>query len=279
MKLARPIRLLPALLTVGTVLACSQGEVMTSSANASCPTTGAFPGATYDVSKSKFAFGSAPAAVDAGPLVRWTGSEGVVAIFSDGSEAASLDATASAGNLPGWSSATETLGAHVTAYYLSMGVESCQIANTGATYSGGGGGSTDGGSSVIVAGQTTIILERAVDGIPVEESHANAQFDVDDQTTYESFYWPEIPADVVSAARAFRDQLAASGALAAYKAKLPGDAQGEGGVVIHHHVGGTPGPFVAVATYQTIQMTPQNDGGDLYFDPNGQPIMDTWSGF
>jgi hypothetical protein len=30
---------------------------------------------------------------------------------------------------------------------------------------------------------------------------------------------------------------------------------------------------------QTIQITPQNDGGDIYFDPNGQPMMDTWSGF
>jgi hypothetical protein len=102
---------------------------------------------------------------------------------------------------------------------------------------------------------------------------------VDDQTTTESFYWPEIPADVVAAARAFRDKLAAPGALAAFKAKLPADAQGDGSVVIHHHVAGSTGSFVAAVTYQTIQITPQNDGGDIYFDPNGQPMMDTWSGF
>jgi hypothetical protein len=224
--------------------------------------------------------------VDAGALVRWTGSEGVVAIFSDGSEMASLDANAPAQNLPGWSSDAETLAAHVTDYFVSMGVETCQIAGTDAAYSAGGGGSTDGGSIVLVAGPTTVGLLRAVDGISVAESRALAQFDVDDQTTYESFYWPEIPADVVSAALAFRAQLAAPGALAAYKAKLPADAQGDGSIVIHHHVGGTPSAFVAVVTYQTIQLAPPSDGGvpiggeaELYFDPNGQPMMDTWSGF
>lgn len=50
-------------------------------------------------------------------------------------------------------------------------------------------------------------------------------------------------------------------------------------MVIHHHVAGTPGAFVAVAVYQTIQITPDNSGGDIYFDPSGQPVMDTWSGF
>lgn len=186
-----------------------------SDSGSACSTGGSLAGAAYDVGKSRFAFGSTPVAVDAGSLVRWTGSEGVVAIFSDGSEMASLDANTAAQNLPGWSSSNETLAAHVTDYFVSMGIESCQIAGTSATYTGGGGGSVDGATSAIVVSQTTSILERAVGGIPVVDSRAAAQFDVDDQTTYESFYWPEIPADVVSAARAFRDQLSAPGALAA----------------------------------------------------------------
>jgi hypothetical protein len=244
-----------------------------------CPTGGPLVGGAYDIGKSKFAFGSAPVAVDAGALVRWTGSEGVVAVFADGSEMALLDASAPAGSLPGWSSEVETLSGLVTSYYVSMGVESCQIAGIDATYSAGGGGSTDGGSAVVVEGQTIVGLARAVDGIPVEESTALAQFDVQGQTTDEAFYWPELPADVVSAAIAFRDQLAMPGALAAFKATLPADAQGDGHVVIHHHVAGTTGAFVAVATYQTVQITPDDDGGDLYFAPNGQPMTDTWSGF
>jgi hypothetical protein len=84
---------------------------------------------------------------------------------------------------------------------------------------------------------------------------------------------------VLDAARAFHDQLAAAGALAAYKAKLPADAQGDGRVVIHHRVGGSSLPFTAVVTYDTVQITPLNDGGDLHFDPHGNPVMDTWEAF
>jgi hypothetical protein len=44
----------------------------------------------------------------------------------------------------------------------------------------------------------------------VVESLAVARFDIDNQTTYEAFYWPEIPGDVVSTAIAFGAQLASA---------------------------------------------------------------------
>jgi hypothetical protein len=98
--------LAPTALAVATLnLACSSSSMASSgsdalrtdapalepdatgdSANLACSNAGPLAGATYDITKSKFAFGSAPAAVNAGSLVRWTGSEGVVALFSDGSE-------------------------------------------------------------------------------------------------------------------------------------------------------------------------------------------------
>jgi hypothetical protein len=81
---------------------------------------------------------------------------------------------------------------------------------------------------------------------------------------------------VVSAAIAFKNQLAAPGALAAYKAKLPADAQGDGRVVIHHSSGLSMGSFQSAATYDVVQTTPQNDGGDLNFDPDGNPITTIW---
>src|SRR5271165_3284596 len=60
-----------------------------------CSTSQPLAGASYDVSKSRFAFGSKPMEQQAGGgLVRWVGSDGVVAIFPDGSEMASLDANA-----------------------------------------------------------------------------------------------------------------------------------------------------------------------------------------
>ncbi len=119
-------------------------------------------------------------------------------------------------------------------------------------------------------------LARGVQGVNVRDSLANAEFDSSDQTTEETFYWPEIPTDVVSAALAFQAQLAAPGALAVYRAKLPADAQGPGSVVIHHSSMGTSGPFVAAAVYDTVEITPDDSGGDIFFDPNGNPVTPTW---
>jgi hypothetical protein len=78
-----------------------------------------------------------------------------------------------------------------------------------------------------------VALVRGVDGILVSESNASARFNSADQTTQEGMYWPEIAASVVRDARAFRDRLADPARLAAYKALLPSDAQGDGQVVIH----------------------------------------------
>jgi hypothetical protein len=250
---------------VGSSGSCAPGQPLT--------------GASYDVTKSRFAFGSTPVAVDAGPLVRWTGSDGVVALWTDGSENASMNAGAPEADLPDWSGDIDALTAHVTAYFAAMGVATCQISGSDATYSSGGGGSVDGDATFTSVSQTNAGLARGIDGVPVVESLAFARFDKNDQTTSESFYWPTIPANVVTAARAFHDKLAAPGALAAYKAKLPANAQGDGRVVIHHRASGSSLPFTAVAVYDTVQITPENDGGDLSFDPDGNPVMDTWEAF
>jgi hypothetical protein len=255
------------------------GSATTGVSDASCAPGQPLTGASYDIRKSRFAFGGVPVAVDAGPLVRWTGSDGVVAISTDGSEVGLMNGGAPESDLPDWSSDGNALAAHVKAYFVSMGVATCQISGTDGTYSGGGGGSTNGGPMVTFASQATIGLVRSIDGVPVVNSTAYARFDTDDQTTNEAFYWPTIPADVVTAARAFHDKLAAPGALAAYKAKLPADAQGDGRVVIHHRVGGSSLPFTSVATYDTVRITPSNDGGELSFDSNGNPVMDTWEAF
>jgi hypothetical protein len=134
------------------------------------------------------------------------------------------------------------------------------------------GGPTDGGRGTTFVGPASVYLGRGFDGVPVKDSFAWATFDADNQTTAESFYWPEIPGDVMSAAVALKNQLAGPAALAAYKAKLPADAQGDGGVIIHHSSMGWSGAFQAAAVFDVVQTTPEDDGGDLYFDANGSPI-------
>jgi hypothetical protein len=230
---------------------------------ASCSSTAALSGASYDITKSRFAFGSKPTEQNVPNLVRWVGSDGVVGISSSGSEMGVMNAGAPETKLPDWSKDFSKLTTHVTAYYASMGVPNCQISSISATYGSSG---------------TTPRLERGLDGIPVAESHAYARFEVDDQTTEEGFYWPEIPAGVVTAAVAFKSKLADPKALAAYKAKLPSDAQGPGKVVIHHTsaLSLSPSPFKAEGTYDVIQTTPQDDGGPLSFDENGKAVTTVW---
>jgi hypothetical protein len=240
---------------------------------AACSTASGLAGVPYDVTRSKFAFGSStpPVAEDAGSLVRYTGPDGVVAIFTDGSESASLDADAPESSLGGWSGDGSTLTAHVEQYWEAMGVPACQILRTDITSGGSGGGSSSGGTTTFTPSPSTVGLVRGISGIVVAESTAFAQFDVDDQTTSEGFYWPAIPADVVSAALALDTQLASPTALAAYKAKLPANAQGDGAVFIHHTEGSSTAAFQAVATYD-VEPSPLGESTALSFDANGNPV-------
>jgi len=233
--------------TTGAVTGCEVGAPLT--------------GAAYDVKKSRFAFGSTPVRDDANGFMRWVGDHGVVAIEVSGGEIGSLNGGAPEAGLPDWSGDPTALSAHVTAYFASFGVSSCQVANAGVN--GGSGG-------------RTIALARSIDGIAVSESIAFARFDNQDQSTSEGFYWPTIPADVVTSARAFHDKLADPAQLAAYKAKLPADGQGDGGVVLHHTSSSSTTPFAAAATYDVE--TPPSEFGRavLSFDAAGNPVTTIW---
>ena len=135
----RDLRAIAVFFVVGAAhLGCSassdpSGTSATTSgagATAGCAAGQPLLGATYDVTKSRFAFGSTPMRIDQGSQVSWRGVDGVVAITTDGSEMASLDGNAPENNLSGWSGDGETLDAHVTQYFVTMGVLTCQIAST-----------------------------------------------------------------------------------------------------------------------------------------------------
>ena len=236
--------------------------------SSSCAANEPLSGAFYDITKSRFAFGSTPSKQVTGSLVRWVGSDGVVAVWSDGSELGIMNAVAPEANLPDWSTDASRLTAHVIAYWASMGLATCQIANPGIQESLSGGGSVEGGVATTI-GPSTVSFGRAVSGIRVVDSLAVARFNVNDQTTNEAFYWPEIQASVVSAAVTFATQLADPSGLAAYKAKLPADAQGQGQIVIHHTSAGSSSPFQSAVTYDVVQSAPPIEAGGLVLGGRG----------
>jgi hypothetical protein len=219
-------------------------------------------GAPYDLAKSQFAFGSTPVRKDEFGLVRWVGDHGVVAIEPSGGELGEMNGGAPEVGLPDWSNDPAALEAHARAYFASFGVATCQAPSAQVL------GGTDG---------RTISLLRSVDGVNIGESAAYARFNSQDQTTSEAFYWPMIPADVVTSARALHERLADPAQLAAYKMKLPADAQGDGGVVVHHTSAASTSPFAAAATYDVV-MTVGVLGmpAVLSFDADGNPVSNAW---
>jgi hypothetical protein len=227
-----------------------------------CEVGAPLAGAAYDITKSRFAFGSTPSEDDANGFVRWVGVDGVVAIEQSGAESGSLNGGAPEASLPDWSGDPAALTAHVTAYFVTLGVSACQIGSAG-VHSGSDG--------------STIVLVRSVDAISVAESIAYARMDSQDQSTSEAFYWPTIPAEVVASARAFQATLADPTGLAAYKAKLPANAQGDGVVILHHTSSSSTSPFAAAATYDVEPPPgPLGLGSTLSFDADGNPVSASW---
>jgi hypothetical protein len=136
--------LLPLVGSLFSACTASTGTSGSAASAGNCSPGSPLSEASYDITKSRFAFGSTPSTQDAGNLVRWVDSDGVVAIFSDGSEGGSMNANAPKSDLPDWSSDSSTprscasawcraslLSAHASDYWVSMGVASCQITGTG----------------------------------------------------------------------------------------------------------------------------------------------------
>ncbi len=236
-------------------------------------------GTAYDVTKSRFAFGSTPVRQDEYGTIRWVGVDGVLAIEPCGSARGSMNGGAPESSLPDWSGDPAALSGHVREYFISMGVDACQIANT-LTFAGGTVTCSidpDAGPCETANQHRTVSLARGVDGVPVIESQAYARFNVNDQSTSEGFYWPTIPAGTVLAARALRDQLADLSARLAYQAKLPANAQGSGQVVLHHSsCPSSSSDFRSAAAYDVRQSSSTGMEPMLSFDADGNAVTEAW---
>lgn len=234
----------------------------------------ALAGASWSVTASRFAFGGTPAQQVDGKYTRWVGTDGQATDIGFGYVMASLNGGATAGDRPDWSADSDAMQAHVKAYMLGFGIPACQVGSLQVNAESGGGGSVSSGGVVTAQPHRIILLNRVVDGIPLIDSKAFAKMNDLDQSTDESFFWPTIPAATITAAKAFRDQLADAGNLAAYKAKLPANARGDGAIVIRHTtgIGATSTTFRADVAWSTTQ-----DESTFYYDPTGTAYpLDAW---
>lgn len=237
--------------------------------NTSALTCSETAGANWTIEKSKFAFGGTPK--QDGPN-HWTGPEGAAGGGVD--TIAIPNSGAPAQGRPDFSADSEVLKAHVKAYLMGFGIQECQIHDVEVLSSFGGGGPV-GGPVTQTSSHNSINLARAIDGIPVAESHASATMNDQDQSTREEIFWPELDADVVAAAKAFRDQLKDPVALAAYKAKLPSGFQDvDGQVLLHHSYGFSTEPLKFHFSYDVSQAKSNGPSGS--FDADGKLIQQTF---
>jgi hypothetical protein len=166
-----------------------------------------------------------------------------------------------------WNADADALAAHVRAYFVSLGAQECQIARTYVTS----------GSS----GRRTIHLARAIESVQVVESISYAQINSNDESDVEGIYWPAIPQPAIDAARAFRDSIATAEGLAAYKAKLPSNARGDGTLALHHTSavqlpGSAPKEFVAMTTWEVLLDDAGTSAVPTSFDVNGAKVDIRW---
>jgi hypothetical protein len=94
---------------------------------ASCSSAQDLSGASYDLSKSRFAFGSSPVREDASGLIRWVGTQGVIGLAPNGGMMAVENGDSPALLRPTFSFDEDTVTAHVLAYFEGMGVLDCQV--------------------------------------------------------------------------------------------------------------------------------------------------------
>lgn len=226
----------------------SPAAVTASASTSSCDPGATLRGTAYDMSRSKFAFGSTPSAVQLSVGTRYVGSHGALLIEDNGSIGGALNADALEVARADWVGDDAALQAHAKDYFAEMGLDGCQIRSIDVLSQGSGGSSSGGASS----SSRVISMGRGVDGISVLQSSASVQFKDTDVTSSESIYWPTIPADVVATARAFRDRLKDPGALASYRAHLPASAQADGAVVIVHTDKFSMSPCHAAAAWHVL---------------------------
>jgi len=147
--------------------------------------------------------------------------------------------------------------AAVRSYFVNAGLPENQIASVSAYEAG------------LVRGDSILqgwwsVLNRAWDGIPIDDSIATAAFDANERSSAEQVYWPVIPGELLEEVRAFQDMLSDPSQRDAYIQKLPASSR-DAVIVIRHTSWFWKGPFQATVCCRG------HDLNGLCFDMKGHP--------
>lgn len=190
-------------------------------------------------------------------LNKVVGSEGVFSTDPvSGRAMALINADSPAAKVPPLTTDPEVHNQRVRKYFEEAGLPADQIASVHVTTTMTGGAKA---TEALEQGQMkfegyTSILDRTAWGFHVVESHAIARFNQNDEVTFESVYWPAIPATVVSAAKELDNMVHDPVSGPAFLARLPEAAlaaTAPRGVVIHHSTSAFHG-VASFASYDVV---------------------------
>jgi hypothetical protein len=229
------------------------------------------PGFNHTTSTTKFQTGGGVSVVVASDRTRWVGSNGTFAVDNaNGRAAGVMNAGVPFSPYAGTIAAHEAL---VQNYFLGAGLPAAQVGGIHTNVIGTGDG-VPGPSEVPTQFAFSSVITRAVNGIPVAESHAWARLDAGGGVVAESVYWPALDASVISDAAAIAKTIASPTEAAAYFAKLPvaSNAAAAGSVVIHHSSAYVEDTFQEIACFDVWQAASGGSGWTRHFDKNGTEI-------
>ena len=158
-------------------------------------------------------------------------------------------------------------------YFLAAGLPANQVGpiHTNVTATGDG---PAGAAEIPKQFSFSSIVTRAVQGIPVDESHAWARLDVGGNVVAESVYWPPLDSSVVSDALALSTTLAAPASAASYYSLLPfpSSVSGSGILRIHHSSQFVRGTFQTMACFDVWEAAVGGSGTVRHFDKTGAEV-------
>lgn len=236
--------------------------------------TGGAPGYQHGLKQSHFAVGTQSHAVTDQGWSRQEGSYGAFAVsLHNGLAMALPNALPSTDQKPSYTKDPADHEKQVFEYFVAAGIPKNQIGgvHTMTRLSASGHYGDPHPTPPRIDGYVSV-LERKVDGYPVPDSVAWAQFDNDGRVISEGVYWPAIPASAIRDAERIKAQLASASDRGKFMARVPPDLPSGRVAIRHTSATDQQAPFEVLASYDVIEKRASPSVGALATTSPGENI-------
>jgi hypothetical protein len=249
----RALVLLPALCAVAQTTPSPESTALRPGLIAS--DTGGAPGYQHGLKQSHFVVGAQPRTVTEAGWSKQQGTDGAFAVSLHNGVAMALpNARPNAYQKPLYTKDPSDHEKQVLEYFTSAGIPKDQIGGVHTmTRLSSSGHYGDAHPSPPRVDSYISVLERKVDGYPVPDSVAWAQFDNEGHVISEGVYWPALPASAIRDAGRIKSQLASTSDRSRFLAQIPATLPSGQVAIRHTSASDQQAPFEAVASYDVLE--------------------------